>query len=131
SRAVDGNTGDLSAAHSMYVQTGARLSQGSVSSTLVEPRPWWQVDLGLTQPLTALRIWHRYNLDCGQQTCAAQSGSFYVFVSDVDPASISNDPNVLKNDPRVRAYFFEHAAEKVTNIQTLDNQGGRLTPIRG
>jgi hypothetical protein len=131
SRAVDGNTGDLSAAHSMYVQTGARLSQGSVSSTQVEPRPWWQVDLGLTQSLTALRIWHRYNLDCSQQTCAAQIGGFYVFVSDVEPGSISNDPNVLKNDPRVRAYFIEHAAEKVTNIQTLDNHNGTLTPIRG
>jgi hypothetical protein len=131
SRAVDGNTGDLSAAHSAYVQTGARLSQNTVSSTNVEPHPWWQVDIGLTQPLTALRIWHRYNLDCGQQTCAGQMGGFYVFVSDVDLGTISNDPSVLKNDARVHSYFFDRRAEKVTNIQTLANQNGLLTPIRG
>jgi hypothetical protein len=130
SRAVDGNTGDLSAAHSMYVQTGARLGQNTVSSTNIEPHPWWQVDLGLTQPLTALRIWHRYNLDCGQQTCAAQTGGFYVFVSDVDLSTISNDPNVLKNDARVHSYFFDRPAQQVTNIQTLENQNG-LRPIRG
>lgn len=130
-RAVDGNTGDLSAAHSAFAQTGARLNQNSVSSTNIEPQPWWQVDLGLTQPLTALRIWHRYNLDCGQQTCAAQTGGFYVFVSDLDLGTISNDPNVLKNDARVRSYFFDHPGERVTNIQTLLNQNGVLTPIRG
>jgi hypothetical protein len=131
SRAVDGDTGDLSAAHSTYQQTGARLTDGTVSSTQVQAQPWWQVDLGHTQALTALRIWHRYNYDCDQQTCAAQMGSFYVFVSDTDFSRLSNNPSVLKNDPRVHAYFFQHAAPKVTNVQLLAPAGNTLEPIQG
>jgi hypothetical protein len=131
-RSVDGDSGDRSAAHSAYQQTNAMLSQGTVSKTQVEAQPWWQVDLGNTQELTAVRIWHRYNYDpdCGQQTCAAQMGGFYVFVSDTDFHTLPNDPNALKDDPRVHAYYFETAAPHVTNIQLGELVGGQPEPIR-
>ncbi len=54
---------------------------GSVSHTLLEAQPWWQVDLGTSQAIGSIEVWNR--TDC----CSARLSSFYVLVSDVPFAS--------------------------------------------
>lgn len=66
SRAVDGNT------------SGA-YSSGSVSHTLYETRPWWQVDLGGLVWIDEVRVWNRTDTDT-----EARLQNFKVFVSDTD-----------------------------------------------
>lgn len=97
-------------------------ANGSVTRTASENAPWWQIDLGFSQELSSVRVWNRNNAGCGEEPCAAQLQNFYVFVSRQDMREISDDPEVLKADPRVTAYFIEQAGA-VTNIQTyLENQ---------
>ncbi len=53
-RAIDGNTdGNVNAAH-------------SVSLTLPEELPWWELDLGRTEPVTELALWNRTDGSEGQ-----------------------------------------------------------------
>ncbi len=104
--AVDGNT-DGDYAH------------GSVTLTPQQSQPWWQVDLGTSQSMRHVRVWNRTDRGCGSAACSTRLANFYVFVSDVDPRSISNDPNVLKNDPRVHTYFHANVGGEVTNFLTL------------
>ncbi|MCU0493696.1 MAG: discoidin domain-containing protein, partial [Chloroflexaceae bacterium] len=115
SRAVDGNT-DGNAANN------------SVSFTAQSQSPWWQVDLGSVQPISHVKVWNRTDRTCGQLACSAQLKDFYVFVSDVDPRTISNDPNVLRADSRVRSYFTSGFGGEVTNFLTLRNN---FEPING
>lgn len=61
-RAVDGNTdGDY--------------SQDSVTHTLKESVPWWQVDLGASCLIESIQLWNR--TDC----CSDRLDNFYIFVS--------------------------------------------------
>lgn len=95
------------------------LAGNSVARTTNEAAPWWQIDLGRTHELGAVRVWNRNNSGCPDTSCARQLRDFYVFVSDVDPRTISNNPEVLKNDPRVRAFFNPGQAGRATNVQTF------------
>jgi hypothetical protein len=65
SRAVDGNT-------------SGNWTDLSVTQTISETKPWWQVDLGQSYAIDSLQLWNR--TDC----CAARLSNFYVFVSSTD-----------------------------------------------
>jgi hypothetical protein len=97
------------------------------SVVLTGNQPWWQVDLGLSQPLNVVRVWEPLPPPPAPGTipsgdpAEANLADFYVFVSSVDPATISNNPDVLRNDPRVWTYRHTGPAGRVTNIQTWDN----------
>jgi YVTN family beta-propeller protein len=56
--------------------TGGDYAAGSVSHTNSDANAWWEVDLGQTHALDAVRLWNRS--DC----CAERLANFYVFVSD-------------------------------------------------
>jgi RHS repeat-associated protein len=62
-RAVDGNT-------------DGNYMAGSVTHTDGESQPWWQVDLGSAQAVSAVTLWNR--TDC----CSERLTDFHVFVSD-------------------------------------------------
>ncbi|WP_129670275.1 hypothetical protein [Candidatus Chloroploca sp. Khr17] len=119
--AQSSTVGDAVAARAIDGIIDPAFANGSVTQTEAEDAPWWQVDLGLTQELGAVRVWNRNNLGCDDLTCAAQLRNFYVFVSDTDLRTISNDPAVLKDDPRVATFFSEGQGGRVTNIQTYRN----------
>jgi hypothetical protein len=102
-------------------------ANGSVSSTNQENVPWWQVDLGARKEISKIRVWNRGGTSC-DAACRAKLTNVHVFVSDIDPATISNDPQVLKNDQRVRSYFHSGPAETVINLLTL---GAQNKPILG
>ena len=110
--AVDGNTSGL------YTYT----------LTIDEANPWWQIDLGSSQDISKVRVWNRDKKSCPGQACAQELTDFHVFVSDVDFQTISNDPNVLKDDPAVKAYFHSGVGGPVTTFTTLDNTSN---PIQG
>lgn len=113
-RAVDTNTNGI-------------YGGNSIANTCYETTPWWQVDLGQSQPVGKVRVWNRSKKDsCDDGPCPARLKDFYVFVSDTDFRSISNDPNVLKNDPRVRAYYHPGMGGETTTLLTL-SQGEPIT----
>lgn len=103
-------------------------SDSAVTRTNSEPSPWWQIDLDTVQPISKVRVWNRSNLDCGSAGCPAPLANFHVFVSSVDPRTISNDPNVLKADPRVKSFFFSGNAAEIATLVTL---GDDLEPVTG
>lgn len=107
-RAADGNT-------------DGNFNNGSVSHTNTELTPWWQIDLGTSQAITKIRLWNR--TDC----CKDRLSDYYVFVSDTDFRSISNDPTVLAADSRVRTYT-NTLSGNTTAFLTLDNL---FNPIAG
>jgi hypothetical protein len=100
----------------------------AVTRTNSEAAPWWQIDLDEEQPVSKVRVWNRSNTECGGLGCPAPLANFHVFVASVDPRTISNDPNVLKADPRVKSFFFSGNAANVANILTL---GTDLEPVTG
>jgi hypothetical protein len=130
-RAADGDTGFRPARAPGSRDTGGRVADGSVMSTLPEQQPWWQIDLGRTQDLTSVRVWHRDNYDCGATLCAATLGAFHIFVSDTDFRSIGTSVEALKADARVRSYFFPAVSGPVSSAQTMRDVGGRLVAERG
>ncbi|HSD85443.1 MAG TPA: discoidin domain-containing protein, partial [Anaerolineae bacterium] len=108
-RAVDGNL-------------DGNYNNSSVSHTADEASPWWQTDLGSSQAIGKIRLWNR--TDC----CSDRLADYYVFVSNTDFRSISNDPNALIADSRVRTYTQTLNSGRVTTILALDNA---LNPITG
>ncbi len=113
SRAADGNTDGALANSSITAQGNS---------------PWWQIDLGSSQPVSTIRVWNRTDRDCGGVLCPTRLTNFHVFVSDVDPRTISDDPNVLKTDARIHDYVNTGVGAKVTSFQTLN---GTFEPISG
>jgi hypothetical protein len=107
-RAVDGNTDGV-------------FNDNSVSHTDLESSPWWQIDLESSQTISKLRLWNR--TDC----CSSRLADYFVFVSDTDFRSISNDPIVLAADSRVHTYTYTLSGPATTFL-TLDNA---LNPIQG
>lgn len=118
---------------------GAYANQ-SVTHTAYENQPWWQVDLGAVQPLEKVRLWNRTDANCGSIHCSERLANFYLFVSEVDFRQISNDPDVLRQDPRVRTYTLsdihaeltmDSAAGRVTTFQTMRQNGSQWLPVNG
>lgn len=102
----------------------------AVTRTVSEPSPWWQIDLDAAQPISKVRVWNRSNdpQQCGALGCPAPLADFLVFVSSVDPRTISDDPAVLRADPRVRSFAFSGPAADVATVLTL---GDDLEPVTG
>jgi F5/8 type C domain len=82
--AVDGNT-------------NGSFGAGSTTHTEFTPQPWWQVDLGNSQNLDAIRLWNR--TDC----CGDRLSNFYVLVSDQPFASTNLTATI--NQAGVSAYY--------------------------
>jgi hypothetical protein len=75
-QATQSSTGfDSPAAHAVDGDTNGSFGAGSLSHTNSEPNPWWQVDLGSAQALSAINGWNR--TDC----CADRDTDYWVFVS--------------------------------------------------
>lgn len=101
-RAVDGVTaGDYAA--------------GSVSHTNSDANAWWEVDLGVTHALDAVRLWNR--ADC----CAERLANFYVFVSDTPMTGRSFTQ--LLADASVWRSQFSGTAPRATLIPTAGARG--------
>ncbi|HEX5745872.1 MAG TPA: discoidin domain-containing protein [Archangium sp.] len=114
SRAADGNLDGV-------------FSRGSMTQTYRENTPWWQIDLGSSQQVGKVRVWNRSKSDyCDEGPCRERLQNFYVFVSDTDFRTISNDPNVLKNDSRVRVFSYADVVGEVGTVLTLQ-QGAPVT----
>jgi uncharacterized repeat protein (TIGR01451 family) len=106
-RAVDGNAdGDY--------------YNNSVSHTLYEQYPWWQVDLGRIQWLDAIRIWNRTD------AYPERLSNFYVFVSDAPFAS--TNPDTLKADPNVWHYHVSGQGGRPTMV--TPNRSGRYVRVQ-
>ncbi|MCB0109196.1 MAG: hypothetical protein KDE53_24910, partial [Caldilineaceae bacterium] len=108
--------------------TDGTVANGSVMQTQNEASPWWQIDLGSVQDISKIRVWNRNNVGCTISSCMNQLTDFHVFISDSDPGTISNDPNVLKSAPGIVPLFHPGVASRVTTLRTLDEN---FQPIRG
>jgi hypothetical protein len=108
--AVDGNTnGDFAA--------------GSVTHTLGETAPWWQVDLGAQYSVSQVKLYNR--TDC----CGERLQNFYVFVS-AQPFS-STDPAQTAAEPGVVSTFVGAATGAVPELYDLPLQGvGRYVRVQ-
>jgi hypothetical protein len=101
--------------------------QGSVTHTASETHPWWQVDLGQSQPIAKVRVWNRSDSQCEEGPCAARLTNFALFVSEIDPTTLSNNPHLLKQDSRVTAVIVSGTANQVSTFLML--KGGK--PVQG
>lgn len=79
-----------SAAAAIDGSTDGNFSDNSVATTNQEANPWWQVNLGLSRAIGAIRIWNR--TDC----CASRLSDYWVFVSDT-PFQANDTPATLQN----------------------------------
>jgi type IV pilus assembly protein PilY1 len=82
-RAVDNNT-------------NGTFNNNSVTHTLSEYQPWWQVDLGSSQQISRLRIYNR--TDC----CEDRLRNFYIFAASFDMSG--KTMSELLEDPAVWKY---------------------------
>ena len=107
SNAVDGNTsGDFSDQTSTH--------------TMLEYRPWWQVDLGEIRDISYIDIWNR--TDC----CSERLSDYFVFVSDVP--FVSEDADIVLNQPGVNMYFVVGESPQTNRIEI--NRTGRYVRIQ-
>ncbi|WP_205303893.1 alpha-L-fucosidase [Nonomuraea montanisoli] len=90
-RAVDGNIDGAFASGSVT----------HTSETPLDTDPWWQVDLGTVQHVSAIKLWNR--ADC----CSNRLRQFYVFASDTPFAS--TDPQATADQAGVWSTFHEAA----------------------
>ncbi len=77
SKAVDGNTDGV-------------FGDGSISHTSLDANAWWQVDLGVSAPVTSIVVWNR--TDC----CGSRLSDYWVFVSNT-PYLSTDTPTTLQN----------------------------------
>ncbi len=103
-RAVDGNT------------DGA-FNNGSITHTLSQANPWWEVDLGTPHLLQGVRLWNRS--DC----CADRLTNFHVFVSDAPMAG--RTLAALLADPAVRRVAYPAQMPR-TDLLMLGMSGRHL-----
>src|SRR6185369_11320867 len=74
--AVDGNT-------------DGNFFHNSVTATDQDQNAWWQVDLGVSVPISAIAIWNR--TDC----CGSRLGSYYIFYSETPFAPTDTLQSIL------------------------------------
>ncbi|MFM1988984.1 MAG: hypothetical protein RJA99_1941 [Pseudomonadota bacterium] len=120
---------------------------GSVTHTGTDPQPWWQVDLGASQAIGAIRVWNRG--DC----CAERLAGFTVLVSDTDPtgrslAQLMADPRVWRwtqtgpigrlttvtaptRGRYVRVALNRTGILSLAEVQVFGWPGANLTPVWG
>lgn len=104
--------------------TNGTYSAGSVSQTMNDPYPWWQVDMGGLQWIDGVQIWNRTD----NQDVQDRLKNYYLFVTD-GAAFPSNDPNVLKSHPDV--WFHHYETGPVAETVTIPVHGyGRLVRVQ-
>jgi hypothetical protein len=106
-RAVDGNTSGV---------WGDR----SVTHTLEENHPYWEVDLGASYDLDSIVIWNR--TDC----CENRLRDYYVFLS--DSAYTSNDPAIIAGQAGVWSQLS--ATHPTPSTAFYPNSSGRYLRIQ-
>jgi hypothetical protein len=98
--------GAYPAAHSVDGYVDGAPSTGSMSITNSSLHSWWQVDLGSSQPIGAVKVSGR--TDC----CLDQSSDYWVFVSNnpfntaLTPAQLAATPGVWSSYQSAAAYPF-------------------------
>src|SRR3712207_3841323 len=92
----------------------------NITHTNLESRPWWQVDLGSVQSLTAVRLWNRP--DC----CQHRLSNFYILVSDTPFQS--GDLNATLAQAGVTAYYVAGQAPAV--LTQLIGRTGRYVRVQ-
>jgi uncharacterized repeat protein (TIGR01451 family) len=106
-RAVDGNTnGDF--------------TNGSVTHTNHEYRPWWQVDLGASYEIASLNLWNRTD------GSSERLNNFYVFVSDMP--FISTNLEIVRAQPNVWSYY--HAGPAGPSAEIAVGRTGRYVRVQ-
>ncbi|MEU7897404.1 discoidin domain-containing protein [Nonomuraea sp. NPDC049152] len=81
--------------------------KSSVTHTGLEPQPWWQVDLGTSQPIGEVAVWNR--TDC----CADRLTDYYVLVSETPlPTSLAQ----ALATPGVRAFHQTATSGRPTTV---------------
>ncbi|HEX8745693.1 MAG TPA: discoidin domain-containing protein, partial [Pyrinomonadaceae bacterium] len=101
-------------------KTDGNYANGSVTHTNSENQPWWQVDLGASQPLSSIKLWNR--TDC----CSERLSNFYVLVSDA-PFTSSDLQTTLKQ-PGVWSYYTAGNAGAVATLPV--NRTGRYVRVQ-
>jgi hypothetical protein len=143
SRAVDGTTNGHYAKLSVTHTAGHKTHQVTPGnpSRAEDPEPWWQVDLGSTQPIGSLRIWNRIqedNVDEVQQirthSASALAGTFQVSFNfsgvvqttepirwDAVPMIQDEDGNLMAGTPAGNApgESMQAKLQGVVNINTV------------
>ncbi len=125
--------GKPSAQSSTYGGGGAHLAvdgnvdgnygAGSVSNTLLDSPPWWNVDLGNLTSISQITIFNR--TDC----CADRLKRFYVFVS--DSPFTSSDPLVTAGQPGVGTSLQDAGSGQVPSQFVLPWAGtGRFVRVQ-
>jgi len=77
------------AARAVDGTTDGNYFNGSVSHTNADANAWWQVDLGASYTITAIRLWNR--TDC----CGDRLSDYWIFVSNT-PFADSDTPATLQ-----------------------------------
>jgi len=95
SDAVDGNT-------------DGNYNNNSVATTNTAAQPWWQVDLGSSQPIEDVQLWNR--TDC----CPERLTDFWVLVSDQPmPTGLS----AARAQAGVTSYHFPNQSGNTTDVR--------------
>jgi hypothetical protein len=81
----------------------------SFSSTAADPHSWWQVDLGVVQPIDSIDVWNV------AQCCQQRLANFYVLVSDEPFAS--TDLNATLAQSGVSAFYQVAPADRPTSFR--------------
>jgi hypothetical protein len=116
-------TNDTSAALAVDGNSNGDFAAGSVTHTLGDAAPWWQVDLGAQYSVSQVKLFNR--TDC----CGERLQNFYVFVSP-QPFS-STDPAVTAGEPGVVSTFVGAATGAVPNLYDIPLQGeGRYVRVQ-
>lgn len=84
---------------------------GTMSHTLQQAQPWWQVDLGVAHQLTSVELYNRS--DC----CAARDTDFWLFVSST-PFDTTLTPEQQAQSPGVWSQRHTGQMGVPTTIQT-------------
>jgi hypothetical protein len=108
SNAVDGNT-------------DGNYFDGSITHTLGDLNPWWQVDLGSSAAINTVTIWNRTD------GCSDRMSDFWVFVSNT-PFSPSDTPASLQN--RAATWSTHQTAFPNPSVSIPVNTQGRYVRIQ-
>jgi hypothetical protein len=107
--------GTATAARAVDGRFDGVFTNGSVTKTLTETNPWWQVDLGSVQLIDTISVWNRID-----ECCYSNTVDFNLFVSET-PFS-SENPAVLAAQPNVFTFKQNGQPGPVTHVITRRNR---------
>lgn len=114
------NINKYGAANAIDGNNNGNHTAGHMTHTKVEQNPWWEIDLGVVQNLSSIKLWNR--TDC----CATRLSNFHVFVSDA-PFNSQGLNNTI-NQGGVDDFHFTGTAGRETDIDL--NTTGRYLRIQ-